>query len=212
MRFRIVLGDLCMLGPMTSSDRPSRGRPVSERSRAAAVAAATALLDERGWSGFSVDEVARRSGVGKATVYRHWPDGFALAVEAWGALVDEVVPTLPGEDVLAALRDQMVRLGRFYRSPHGRTAAELIAGGVLREAGAALVNERFFGNRRRATLDLLRSAVVRGELRDDLDPDLMIDLLFGPIVFRLVNGMPMLADEEVAHLARVALPALRPQA
>ncbi len=185
-----------------------RGRPVSEASRVAALGSAAELLDERGWAGFSVDEVARRSRVGKATIYKHWPSGFALAVQAWGERVTQAVPTLNSGDARGDLYDQVVRLAAFYRSRSGAVAVELLGAGASAESGAELIAEHFFGARRTATLALVRDGIERGQLSGELDPQLVIDALFGPIVFRLVNGMPALTDSEAGALARLTLRAL----
>jgi len=192
-----------------------RGRPVSQRSRAAALAAAREILLQRGFGGMTVDEVARRSGVSKATIYKHWPDGFRLAVEAFGDTVTDAVPTIDTGDALGDLHDQFVRLAAFYASPHGRIATELIAAAITKPDGPAAVRERFFGRRRRATGVLIEHGKRAGQIRDDVDTELIIDLLFGPIIFRLFNGLGAL-DTDQAHaiapvvVGAVALPALRP--
>jgi len=193
---------------MVEQGTSRRGRPVSEASRVGALASAAELLDERGWAGFSVDEVARRSRVGKATIYKHWPTGFALAVQAWGDRVTAAVPTLNSGDARRDLHDQVVRLARFYRSRSGAVAVELLGAGVSAENGAELIAAHFFGVRRAATLALIREGIERGQLSGELEPQLVVDVLFGPIVFRLVNGMPPLTDAEAGTLAELTLGAL----
>lgn len=195
---------------MSEPGTSRRGRPVSAASRAAALAAAAELLDERGWPGFSVDEVARRSRVGKATIYKHWPSGFALAVQAWGERVTRAVPTRNSGDARRDLHDQVVRLARFYRSRAGAVAVQLIGAGVSEENGPGLIAAHFFGARRTATRGLVQDGIDRGQVRDDVDPQLVIDALFGPIMFRLINGMAPLSDPEAAALAELTLRALAP--
>lgn len=187
-----------------------RGRPVSLASRAAAVGAARDLLTERGYGGFTVDEVARRSGVSKATIYKHWSDGFDLAVEAFGQAVTEGVPVRDTGDPARDLRGQIVRLAAFYASPQGRIAAQLIGAAAGREGGDELVRERFFGQRRHRTAALIDAGKQAGRLRDDLETGLVIDLLFGAIVFRLFNGLGPLSPTEARALARVAVSAIAP--
>ncbi|MDR6169103.1 TetR/AcrR family transcriptional regulator [Curtobacterium sp. SORGH_AS_0776] len=182
-----------------------RGRPVSQESRAAAVTGAATVLREVGWQKFSIDEVARRSGVGKATIYRHWPSGFALAVEAWGSVVTDAVPTRSTGDAIADLHDQFVRLAAFYGTAEGAMAVQLLGAAPGRPDGTALVDAVFFRRRRDATRALIEAGVAAGQIRSGLDTDLMIDLLFGPVVFRLFNGRGPLTPDEASAVARATL-------
>lgn len=165
-----------------------RGRPTSERSRLAVLAAAADILAERGYARMTVDEVARRSGVSKATIYKHWPDGFHLATQAFGDLATDLVPTVSTGDALHDLGDQFIRLAAFYASAQGVIAKELIAAAALRVDGPDIIREGFFGRRRHHTSVLIDSGKRAGQIRTDLPTGLIIDLVFGPIVFRLFNG------------------------
>jgi AcrR family transcriptional regulator len=195
--------------PAASAGVPQRrGRPVSQRSRAAALTAARELLAERGFARFTVDEVGRRSGVSKATIYKHWPDGFQLAVEAFGNTVSDAVPTVDTGDATGDLRNQFVRLAAFYASPDGVIATELIAAAVTRPGGAAAVSEHFFGRRRRETSALVEKGQRAGQIRRDLDTELVIDLLFGPIIFRLFNGLGALDADQARAIGPIAVSAI----
>lgn len=168
------------------------------------LAAAAELLDEKGFNGFSVDEVARRSGVSKATIYKHWPDGVHVAVEAYGSLVTEVMPTPSTGDVIADLTEQVRRVAAVYSGRRGTVIAQLLAAGIGAQA-PGLLWEKFFATRWQETVATIRSGIDDGLLRSDLDPDLAISLLFGPIVFRLFNGRPPLDAADAAALADLAL-------
>lgn len=165
---------------------------------------AAALLDEHGFTGFTVDEVARRSGVSKATIYKHWTGGFDIAVEAYGGSLTAAVPVLPTGDVQYDLTDQIRRLAHFYGSPCGRVVAQLLAAGVEHDGGGALLRRKFFAKRHADTKALIEQGQADGVLRADLDSELVIDLLFGAIVFRLFNGLSPLDDDATA-LAQLAL-------
>src|ERR1700691_1881023 len=94
--------------PGGSGAAPGRGRPRSEAADRAILRAATELLAERGLAGMSMEEVAARAGVGKATIYRRWRSRGALALDAFMAEFQALQPlpdtgTLRG-DLLAALR------------------------------------------------------------------------------------------------------------
>ena len=181
---------------------------MSRASRHAVLTTATDLLDERGYTGFTIDEVARRSGVSKATIYKHWTGGYDVAVEAYGMSVTAAVPVISTGDVVADLADQIRRLAEFYASARGRVIAQLLGAGTGQAHGPALLREKFFAPRRDATLALIEEGKASGRLRPDLDSDLAIDLLFGPVVFRLLNGTEALDTHEAAALARMALRAI----
>ena len=101
-------GPLELANAGTASGPRSAGRPRSAEADIAILEAATAILAERGLAGMSMEEVAARAGVGKATVYRRWPSRGALALDAFMSEFRSQLPlpdtgTLRG-DLLAALR------------------------------------------------------------------------------------------------------------
>lgn len=178
---------------------------MSLASRRAVLATAVVLLEERGYVGFTIDEVARRCGVSKATIYKHWSTGYEVAVEAYGDRVTNAVPVRSTGDAVTDLSDQVVRLARFYASPRGRVVAELLAAAVGVAEGGALVREKFFAGRRDETLALIERGKTEGQLRPDLDVDLANDLLFGAVVFRLFNGVGPLTAKQAAVIAEMAM-------
>jgi AcrR family transcriptional regulator len=180
-------------------------------SRRAALDAAVAVLDEHGLNGFTIDEVARRSKVSKATIYKHWNGALALAVSAYGTVITETVPVRRTGDVVADLVDQAGRLAAAYAGPRGVVVTQLLAAGAGAENGSALLREGFFAARRSQTAALIAEGMASGQLRDDLEPELVIDLLFGPIVFHLFNGQAALSAADARKLAAIALEALRPR-
>lgn len=203
-----------MSGMSKAQDDPTetaprrRGRPVSLESRRAVLSTAADLLDERGFVGFTIDEVARRSGVSKATIYKHWTGGFDVAVDAYGTSVTDAVPVIATGDIVHDLTSQISRLAGFYASPRGRVVVQLLAAGTGQEHGSALLREKFFAKRRTDTAAMIEQGKTDGQLRADLDSELAIDLLFGPIIFRLFNGIDPLDGDGAAALARMALRAI----
>lgn len=189
-----------------------RGRPVSLIARHAVLEAAAGLLDERGFGGFTIDEVARRSRVSKTTIYKHWDGRLDLALTAYGDAITEAVPVIDSGDPIKDLRGQVRRLAAFYASDRGRIAAQLIAAGTLQEDGPTMIRDRFFAARRAATTRLIDQAKANGSLRDDVDTQVAIDLLFGGIVFRLFNGLGPVDGSGAAALGELALTALSPDA
>ena len=176
--------------PKTIADNPRRGRPRSEKARAAIVSAAAALLLERGLGGVSMDAVAERAGVSKATIYRWWRTKETLALDAiyheWDAVRprSRLTDSLRG-DLLSLLRP-WVRL--VSRRPYSRVIAALIAKAQTDERFAEEYRARFLEPRREHAAAIFRRAIERGEIPADTDLGVALDLLYGPFYHRLLQG------------------------
>lgn len=162
------------------------GRPRSARADRAILEATIELLVEVGYGGMSVEAVAARAQVGKATIYRRWASKKALVSEALRQLSDDVRMPDTGntrEDLIALLLD-------FRRV----TSASYIGPMVGRIVSAAISNPEFMKiywentilPRRRAVAEILLRGQRRGELRSDLDLDLVLDMLPGTAVYRIL--------------------------
>jgi AcrR family transcriptional regulator len=186
-----------------------RGRPRSEVADRAILQAATQLLAERGLHGMSIEEVASRAGVAKATIYRRWHSRGTLALDAFLAEFKALQP-LPDtgslrSDLLAALR-AWVRA--VTRTPAGRILAGLIAEAQhdpeLAEAWRARVVEPLRAQHR----IMLRRAIDRGQLPASTDTEVALDLLYGAAYHRLLNGHQPLNDTFARHVVDVIVAGL----
>jgi AcrR family transcriptional regulator len=193
-------------GPVTPA---RRGRPRSEEADRAILRAATELLAERGLHGMSIEEVAARAGVAKATIYRRWNSRGTLALDAFLAEFKALQP-LPDtgalrDDLLAALR-AWVRA--VTRTPAGRTLAGLIAeaqhDAELADAWRARVVEPLRAQHR----IMLKRAIDRGQLPASTDTEVALDLLYGAAYHRLLNGHQPLNDTFVRHVVDVIVTGL----
>jgi AcrR family transcriptional regulator len=179
--------------------------PRSIRVHEAAVAATRALLSEGGLAAATTDAISARSGVSKATLYKHWPSRVAIAAEAFGRDVSDAVP-LPDTGTTAGDLSEHLRLvGRFYAGAEGRVFSQLLAATVTDEGGAAYLRAWFLAGRRTTVAVLWQRGVERGDVRREVDADTATDLLFGPLVLRLMAGHLPLTDEATAALADAAL-------
>ena len=191
---------------MTSSEVRSRvGRPRSERSRTAVLRAASDLMHEVGLRAMTTEEIANRSGVSKATIYKWWPNKYAVAVEAFlSEMFAESADPDTGsarEDFRRALRGMM----RFYASPSGRVFAQLVGEAQFDPSVAVELRDRLVGSRRLLVRAIWDRGVARGELRSDVDPEAAIDLVFGPAMYRLVAGHAPLDDAAADAVVDVAM-------
>ena len=168
-----------------TAERP-RGRPRSAIADKAIREAAVDLFAERGFEGFSVEDVADRAGVSKATVYRRYPSKVDLVVEAGSCLAtDEIRFPDTGN-----LRDDVRGLARSLVNAFENTRAGKVMPVMTFErrrypeldAGY----RRFLADRKARTRAVLRRAVQRGELPGDTDIGVMSSMLVGPIFHRLM--------------------------
>ncbi len=178
-----------------------RGRPRSEEADHAILRAATDLFAERGLPGMSIEEVAARAGVGKATVYRRWPTKGALALDAFLALYQGQQPepdtgSLRG-DVLAALRGWV---GAVTQTAAGQMLAGLIAAVQHDPELAENWRDRVIAPLRARHFVMLDRAIARGEIPPDTDKDVVLDLLFGAGYHRLLLGHQPLEDAFVRRV------------
>jgi AcrR family transcriptional regulator len=183
------------------------GRPRSEKARQAILAAAIGLVLDQGLYAVSMDEIARRAGVSKATIYRWWPSKERLVLDALAA--EWATASAPGPGQSGNLRvDLLARLLPWIRQlksqPFSRVVAGLVAEAQVNTEFAELYREHFVKPRRDATRELLVQAVERGEIGADTDFEITLDLLYGPIYHRMLHGHAPLterfAEDVVDHV------------
>lgn len=181
-----------------------RGRPRSAKVDASLRQAALDLLAEDGYGSLTMEAIAARAGVGKATLYRRWKSTAEVVTAAVAERVKEIrIPdTGSVEEDLLALMTQAVAL---YRGPTGRIMPGLIAAMAADEGVAQAVRTRFLTGRRAALAAVLERSVARGELAPGVDIPLALDFLGGPLFYRLlVTGGP-LDDDFAAGVVGVLL-------
>ena len=190
---------------------PSRGRPRSEHAHNAILEAAAELLLEHGLSAVSMDAVAARAGVSKATIYRWWPTKEALALEA---LYHEWAGVPPARDT-GSLRGDLLSLLRPWarlasQRPYGRAIAALVAEAQTDPTFALQYRARFVNPRREQGRAILRRAIDRGDIGADTKIEVALDLLYGPIYHRLLHGHAPLNDRFVRDVVDTALTGIGP--
>ncbi|MBT9494501.1 MAG: TetR/AcrR family transcriptional regulator [Paucibacter sp.] len=188
-----------------------RGRPRSMTAHAAILQAARELMALFGPAGVTMEAVAARAGVGKPTVYRWWPDRHAVAM---AALMDAqpqapADKSAPAQSLAASLTQQMLTIVATFSSANGRNLASLVAASDPHTELSKAFRNHFVLARREEGRVLLQAALQRGELRADLGLDVTLDLLYGPLFFRLLLGHAPLDATFVEQLLAQLLPSLR---
>jgi AcrR family transcriptional regulator len=188
-------------GGIPEPSETRRGRPFSEATERAILSATAELLAEKGLADITIEQVAARAHVGKASVYRRWSSKGSLAFDAFESefLARQPLPdtgALRG-DLLAALRS-WVRTVRD--TPTGRTLRGLIAEVQRDPALEDIWRDRFIGPVRAQYRQMVERAIARGEIPTTTDPDLVMDLLYGAAYHRLLQGHLRLDDKFVRAL------------
>jgi AcrR family transcriptional regulator len=165
-----------------------RGRPRSAAADRAIVDAVLDLVAEgNSIASLSIAAIARRAGVGKATIYRRWSNLEALLIEAFARehTMPELPPDLPMRECLIVVLESVARYGR---RTGGRIFAALQADAVRNPA----FRDRYFAQviepRYERLRQLLRRGIERGELRADIDLEAVREVLLAPMLLRLKSG------------------------
>jgi AcrR family transcriptional regulator len=196
-----------------AADRPIRegpGRPRSVEASAAILDATFALLAEAGYAGLSVDAIASRAHVSKATLYRRWPSKAELVVAALAQAPPLASP--PGGD----LESELVALVEDYlaiadTTPLGETLPALVAESA-RDPELARVLAPLVRDRAAPLRSAFVRGVARGEISPDTDLDLAVRLILGPFVARVLDAPEATRREDVRRVIRITLAGLRHEA
>jgi AcrR family transcriptional regulator len=181
-----------------AAERPL-GRPRDARADHAILEATLELIAELGVYEFRTEDVAARAGVGKGAIYRRYRSKDDLVTAAVAALVDEEIAVPDTGSTRADLLILMREAVALYRgSLAGRLMPNLVSAMAQKPDLARAVRDGFLAGRRGALSEVLRRGVERGDLRSDLDVELALDVLGGPLFYRLlVTGGPL--DEQLAE-------------
>ncbi len=191
-----------------SENQSSAGRPRSEEAHRAILDATLELLVEVGFSALTVEGVATRAGVGKATIYRRWPSKLPLVIEAFRELprLEEVDTGSLVEDLKKMLRSY---LQLFHSTPLGAVLPSL-AGERAHDPQLSELFDPVIKGRRQPLVRAFERAVGRGEIAPDLDLELAADLVVGPIAVRLFFTGGKVSPRMVGPMVDLALRGIAP--
>lgn len=163
-----------------------RGRPRDAKVDEAVLAATVELLGDGGIAGLSMDQVARRAGVGKSTIYRRWASKEELVLEALSS-----APPLPVPDTGTVRGDLLayaMLLAELASKPRSDVLPHLIEASCYDERLRASLND-YSRSRQRVLRSILDRGVARGEIDETADREIIIDMLSGTFFYRrLVSG------------------------
>ncbi|MEI9998999.1 MAG: TetR/AcrR family transcriptional regulator [Verrucomicrobiota bacterium] len=197
--------------PLPAAPR-RRGRQRSVRAEAAILGATMALMEKKPLRDVTAEAIAQRARVSKATIYKWWPNKCRVALDAFLSQLQAQVK-LP--DTGSAVRDfteQLQAIVRFYAGRGGRMFCQFIAEGQSDPKFLAIFNERFLRTRRDEVRVMWSRGVERGEIDPSIDSEIALDLIYAPMIFRLLAGHAPLNEEVAGEMVRAAFAGLRPHA
>jgi AcrR family transcriptional regulator len=183
----------------------TRGRQRSSESEEAILTATLQLLKEKPLREITIEAIARKAGVGKMTIYKWWPSKAYVALDAFRKTINKMIVVPDTGDTERDLAELLRSSMSSYSSAIGRIFGQFVAECQNDPEFAALFRERFMKPRREATREILNRAVKRGEIDHTLDQDRIIDLIFGPMVFRLMAGHGPLNKTEADAMISILL-------
>jgi AcrR family transcriptional regulator len=174
--------------PITAGAAPRRGRPRDSRCDAAILQATIEMLIEGGAANLSIDGVAARAGVGKATIYRRWNSKEALVLEAIST-DDSIIATPDTGSLRGDLEEYYDGLLQRFRDNEGSDVLPHLIEAACYDPEVRLSLDAYIGSRQKPLRTLLQRALDRGELAPGTDITVLVDVLVGPTMYRrLLTG------------------------
>jgi AcrR family transcriptional regulator len=162
------------------------GRPRSEAARSAILRAALEIVEESGYPALTMEGIARRAAVSKQTVYRWWPSKAAIMLEALNEGAAKLAPLPDAGDLAADLRAFLRRSVLGARGRTARLLVALMAEAQLDQEFARTFQSGFLAQRRAVMVELLARARARREIGAEVDLELIAELFFGALWYRLL--------------------------
>ncbi|MER9969095.1 TetR/AcrR family transcriptional regulator [Mesorhizobium sp. M0060] len=161
-------------------------RPRGADATAAILRAALELGEEVGFDALTIEGIGERTGVAKTTIYRRWPNVSAVVMDAFLAEVTKAAPIQEKATARESFAASMKLLARAYRGQQGRIMRPLLGRAQTDDRLLEAVKMRWVEPRRQIAREIVRLGIANGELRPGLDPDVVLDALYGPIYHRLL--------------------------
>jgi AcrR family transcriptional regulator len=166
--------------------KSGRGRPRSPETCEKILKAAYEMLNEVGFMDLTIEGVAARAEVGKPTIYRRWQTKAALAMDAFLAAVNPEIDFPDTGSVVEDFREQMYKVVNLMNSPRGEVLASVIGCGQSNEELIAAFRDNWLTPRRNEAKKTFQQGVARGELKEGIDAEVVIDALYSPLFYRLL--------------------------
>jgi AcrR family transcriptional regulator len=194
---------------LTSPEPKRRGRQRSEESEEAILSAIADLLQAKPLRDISIEEIARKAGVGKATIYKWWPSKAHMAFDAFSRKLKEMVPIRDTGSAERDFKQQLRSLFAFFKTPAGLVLRHFLAEGQVDGEFASLFRDSFIKPRREAIGVIFDRAVERGQIRCGLDREVVLDLIYGPGFYRMLIRHEPLGRKKIDEMVSALFQGLR---
>ena len=190
--------------------RPRVGRPRSVESRRAIIQSAMNILQNEGYAALNIEAIAAKAGVSKQTIYRWWASAAFIVLEA-------LLADMPAQETIApdtgSLKNDLLELVRptvrALSQRRGPVFKALIAEAQADARFAEALRNSLMAAHRELVQAVVGRAKLRGEVVFDVDDELAADMIFGPILFRLLNGHGALDETFAFNLVDATVAAMR---
>jgi TetR/AcrR family transcriptional regulator, regulator of autoinduction and epiphytic fitness len=156
------------------------------------LAAAVDELAEVGYGGVTIESVAARAGVGKSTIYRHWPDKLALIADAFETFHVQMVPHVADRPARESVETLLGRVAEVVLDSTWSRCIPAMIEGAERDRRVREFHHGYSAERRRELAAIIARGIDQGEFREGLDPELATIALLGVVFYRrLMTGEPL---------------------
>jgi AcrR family transcriptional regulator len=182
-------------------ERRGRGRRPANEVRADVLQTVGDLLLTEGSADLTFERVARLAGVSKTTLYKWWPSKGALALDGYFHAVEQSLAFHDTGDIRADLTSQLRAFAHVMtQTPGGRVLAELIGQSQTDSDLAEAYRALYSSERRRLAGERMQQAQEAGQIRPEVDVQVLVDQLWGAVYHRLLIPDEPVTDEFVVAL------------
>ena len=184
------------------------GRPRSEAAHAAILGAAYRILMEEGFGRLTIEAVAARANVGKPTIYRYWSNAQELAMAAFLSRPEDEAAGLAGKPVRSGLKSHMQSVIAAFATNRGRQITLTMASSDRDSELSKAFRNQIILKSRSVGRAMLEAADAAGEIAPDSDIETALDMIYGPVFYRLLVGHAPLSPDFGDKIVDIALDGL----
>ncbi|WP_421900649.1 TetR/AcrR family transcriptional regulator [Maridesulfovibrio sp.] len=181
------------------------GRPRSEKAQQAVLNATYELLNENGGKKLTIEAIAQKAGVGKPTIYRWWPSLADIVLEAVLSQADNKIPIPPYESLQTSLRQFLHKSMESINEGDGANLRYLMSLAQQDDSFRDRFRENFVLKRQAILKSILEQAVEANEISSTQDLDILVDILFGAMWYRLLIGHGIMDESFADKLTETAI-------
>jgi AcrR family transcriptional regulator len=186
-------------------EAPRRGRPRSQKTTAAILESAYALMASEGLTAASIDAVARHSNVSKMTIYKWWPSREALLIDAFLNQAALMLPLSTTGDAATRLRRHVVAYAEALVGEFGKVQLAVISECVANTGSATLFYERYLKLRRDAIVAIIAAGQKDGNITAVGAPTDLYDAIYGSLFYRSIFGIKPISPAYARNLVDMVL-------